>query len=695
MSFAREQVKNRIVDARLVLGEEGREFKFLSPPLDMMSVWMERQMALKQSVKKSGVLDPETVACRDAFLASSLTVLESHAWGQEDMGHAGMIERAVWKYGFYAPIHEYRVRCGTVRRGSVVDGFEGYIEQSIAWYTHLLQRLDVIKESVSEAGGIEVTMSRCSVCIGDLYRYKIQHITVSRGDVSASKDAYVNAIRLWPVMGNPYNQLAVLFHVAEDPFRSLFYYIRSATAREPFPSADQNMSMFLHNALQVNTLPVQVKREGKSSLHEVQGTLGNTCLRIVAMLYLQVDIDAVLEVWKGGLSSMEEYLNRRLQKIRKSVGNTRPVFGKSRMLGDYHSAPGDIQQHSKEFRDPSNLLTMMVHSMVLLMQGKLEHAKCDDSIRSTLARAYGYAIVLDMTGRVASLVGRCRPLLKQTHNSKCIDLVVSDMLVPLLMLLSWIAKDWHIHKDSSLKSLFRLSDTSFVDRALKKFLRGVLSMAHAMSHFADNVARDNGKLSRLSHMGMIRGCPLLETIMDYPLLVVKSKWEEEYGVPFSSRKHRKKAHGLQLSTWTAIHTAWTMVVDVAHHLHEGPVTTCLGDRYDVLRAKIHQVAIERKTQSVSGDAVNSTEHEEPRRQDVDEEEEIIVYTARKSKRTVPQGVENLVDDAFMPHADYNTFSLAAEMAEEVLADEDHVGPSNEYMCCNTPGSEFGNILQYQ
>ena len=648
------------------------------PPAEE-SVWLDQQMKLKLCAKARGPLDPETVECREGFLTSSVTLLEVYIRGNHE--NAGKIERAIWKHGFYVPITEFRMN-----RKRVVDGFSEFIEQAVAWYVHLLERVHVIKASnPGPNGDIDVTMSRCYVYIGDLYRYKIQHVSFSRKDVSESRDAYVNAVQLWPIMGNSYNQLAVLCSVAEDPFRSLFYYIRSATAREPFPSADENMAMFLHKTLQGD---VKLKKQkGKNGMQEVETILGNTCLVIVAMLYLQIDIDSVLEVWSGGSSIIEEYLNRRLQKIRKSAANGKPVFGKSKKVEEL-----TIQQ-SKVFQDPPHALIMMVQSLLLLMQGKLEHAKCADNLRSTLSRSYGYIVVLDVIGRIASLVGRCRPLLKQSHHPACIDLMVSDILMPLLLLLSWIAKDWQVHKESSLKALEHVSDSSRVDQALKKFFRGLLSMAHAMSHVREDVASDTGKLSRLSRTGIIHGCPLLETMMDYPLLVVKRQWEREHEIPFGSRKQRRKAHGLHLGSWTVIHNVWTMILDISEQLHQGPVASYLGDRYNILRMKLHDVTTQQK---------NIPKHDqEPRVLDTaqqEEQQEDIVYVARKPKRPPSRGPERMQDvwlDEPIANEYYNTCCLASEMAEEVLADEDHVGPSDEYLRCTaTPGSDFGNMLHH-
>ena len=650
------------------------------------SVWLKQYARLKQCVKDFGVLNSETVECREAFLASSVQLLNVSVKGQNE--NTGKIERAVWKHGFYVTIHEYRVK-------NIVDGFGDYVEQAIAWYTQLLENVEGIMTSNPENQGGRMTMSRCYVCLGDLYRYKIQHGSFCRKDVNESKDAYVHAIQLRPGMGNSYNQLAVLFSLVDDPFRSLFYYIRSATADEPFPSADDNMSLFLHKTLQGT--PRLKKQKGKNSMHDVERILGNTCLTVIAKLYLQIDIDTVLDVWKHGSHIMEEYLNRRLQRIRKSAGNLKPVFGKSR-----HSEEPMILQQIKQFQDPPHVLIMMVQSLLLLMQGKLEHAKCAENIRSTLTRTYGYIIVLDVTGRIASLVGRCCSLLRQTQHARCIDVLVSEVLVPLLMLVSWISKDWRIHNESSLRAFDQAPDFSCADKALKKFLRGMLSMAQAMSHVADNVAHDGGKLSRVSRTGMIHGCPLLETIMDYPLLVVKQRWEEEHGLPFSSRRPRKKAHGLHVGSWTVIHNVWTMLLDLSQQMQEGPVAAYLGERYDILRMKIHEVVTQQTKQSKQkGPPTHRHNDAECEEVEVEEVEEDIVYVARNPKRPLSRGPErmqeenvSLYDDDAMPQEYYNTHCLASEMAEGVLPDEDHVGPSDEYLLCHSIGSDFGNMLQY-
>lgn len=697
------------------------------------SVWLEQQSRLKQIVSTGCALSSEAVELREAFLTCSLTmllerlsVLGAQTNGTCIVTETGRIERAIWKHGFYVVIHEYRTRLKKQMCGEdSVDNteYEEYIDRSLGWYRDLLDRLEALKGSLLQDGStkrVQITMSRCYVCIGDLCRYRIQlgssmGSEYSHHDIFESRKAYVTGIQLCPTVGNPYNQLAVLSGLVEDTFRSLFYYIRAATAREPFPSADENMSMLLHRVLECDHIPGTTRRKKKSSMHDVETLFGNACLQTIAMLYLQVDIDNVLQIWMNKSNIVEEYFNRRLQKIRKIANSAKPVFGKSRKLSTRGMPDSSFVPHhlSKEFQDPQNSLIMVVHSLLLLMQGKLEHAKCENSLRQTFTRAFGYIVILDLTGRVASLLGRCRHLLKQTHNSKCIDIVVSEILVPLLMLLSWISKDWQIHGDASLKNCQRAcqesdsTNRSCFDHALKKFLRGILSTTHALSPFGGDIERDNGKLSRLSHSGMAYGCPLLEAILDYPLFVVKRRWEKEYNIPFNSRKKRKKAHGFHLATWTVVHNVWTMMLDVAHGLQAGPVALCLGDTYDSLRMKIYKTAIDKNLdkprQLVDRNACCAAE---------EDEEEIIVYEARKPKPTHrgPFGIAGTTrsieqhDDHLVKNVEsrckesaypgyYDMSRLVSEMVEEVLIDEDHVGPSNEHMQYDTTRTEIGNMLQ--
>ncbi len=91
-------------------------------------------------------------------------------------------------------------------------------------------------------------IAECLVCLGDLYRYRHAFCTPRTGEPSApsietslATAYFLDAIRHNAACGKAYNQLAIMACAADSAFEGLALYLRAATAREPFPLAEDNL----------------------------------------------------------------------------------------------------------------------------------------------------------------------------------------------------------------------------------------------------------------------------------------------------------------------------------------------------------------------------------------------------------------------------------------------------------------------
>ena len=747
----------------------------------VVSFWMEAQERIKGLVKDAGSLvdggEPETV--RQEFLRTSLDVIVGILFHEVDVSdgafHAversdahtdgvgapvkylAMVERGLWKYGFYTVIHEYRSLLKVERSIEVMEKFVVFLDGAISWYscvlTEIQGRYDAQSSSRLNEEQIRMVRSRCYVCIGDLHRYKLQYCrpennsTVGGELEKESRDAYIDAIRQWPFMGSPFNQIAVLYGMMADHFRSLFYYVRAATAREAFASAEENMAILLqkvsssgdnvaskaHNSGDNSKKKGGLKKKKKKNGAEVMSsseTITDTnnsnmmteqrWVRVFSMLFFQIDVDNVPRVWQDGYGDLEEYLNRRLQRARKLASRSKPTFGKSRMFSN--DAP--YLHQSRVFQDlkDDSTLMMMVQMLLLLMQGKLEHAKCT-SLRLKLTRAQGYMVVLNLAGRLASLVGRCQSIFtKYQQHPHGVDIVSSEFWLPLVLLLSWISKDWNIHGDASLLMCRQACEDYpknevFFEKTLFKFLGGLASMARALMPHGRHVYGDKGKLSRLSQIGIIHGCTLLEVIVDYPLVVSK-KMRERHGIVDHRvpRRQRDKAFGMHIASWTLIHHLWTMLGEISSQVNETDVSLGFNDTFSGLRKSIAGLVAELVTTGAEeeDDAMDVAIWDNTNDTSMHDQEEDIVYVARKrkeKKRDAPtdhnmivqeqsermmmassMGMEEDVGHGF--DENYNTYRLAHEMAADVLFDDGfEIGPSqvDQFRHEDASGIDIGTI----
>lgn len=83
--------------------------------------------------------------------------------------------------------------------------------------------------------------------------------------------------RLWNI-GNPFNQLAIVYAYQHDFFGAALYYYRALCVRKPFPTAQDNLVRTLGKCLEVDRELWRVRRaeEGNDGPNEGMGAAEDT-----------------------------------------------------------------------------------------------------------------------------------------------------------------------------------------------------------------------------------------------------------------------------------------------------------------------------------------------------------------------------------------------------------------------------------
>lgn len=84
----------------------------------------------------------------------------------------------------------------------------------------------------------------CLIFLGDVARYKDDfHLARNWGVV---RTWYLNACKLMPKNGKPYNQLAVVAVYANRKLDAVYYYIRSLAVSNPILTAKEKLTTIFH-----------------------------------------------------------------------------------------------------------------------------------------------------------------------------------------------------------------------------------------------------------------------------------------------------------------------------------------------------------------------------------------------------------------------------------------------------------------
>ncbi|KAH8251681.1 hypothetical protein KR038_004533 [Drosophila bunnanda] len=114
------------------------------------------------------------------------------------------------------------------------------IEQSTRFYRMMYEKLmaKCVPSSRSESG-VKVVAQRLLICLGDLSRYRVNHVQAT--DYLEAARYYLKAQELVPGNGAPYNQLAVISIYHHKRFDAVYYYVRSLLTSNSIQTAKESL----------------------------------------------------------------------------------------------------------------------------------------------------------------------------------------------------------------------------------------------------------------------------------------------------------------------------------------------------------------------------------------------------------------------------------------------------------------------
>ncbi|KAI4368643.1 hypothetical protein MLD38_017179 [Melastoma candidum] len=107
-----------------------------------------------------------------------------------------------------------------------------------------------------------ISCHRCLIYLGDLARYKglYGEVENKNREFAAASSYYLQAASLWPSIGNPHHQLAILASYSGDDFGTIYRYFRSLAVDSPCSTARDNLIVaFEKNRQNFCQLPVDAK----------------------------------------------------------------------------------------------------------------------------------------------------------------------------------------------------------------------------------------------------------------------------------------------------------------------------------------------------------------------------------------------------------------------------------------------------
>ena len=197
----------------------------------------------------------------------------------------------LWRGCVYTNITTYRSRISKEKKKKgnklalLQQSLDDFLRESIDLYEFMVERyedkLGLYSPTTSQSQGsaapnpddrdaLVPILYRLLISVGDLYRYK--------EDWSKAEFVYNRASRLAPGMGQPYNQLAVIFQQKEGRLYcvALYYYARSIlSVHEPFSTSRGNVERLLKsNREWLATLPMVDWSTTSSSSNNMNKTAG-------------------------------------------------------------------------------------------------------------------------------------------------------------------------------------------------------------------------------------------------------------------------------------------------------------------------------------------------------------------------------------------------------------------------------------
>ena len=559
-------------------------------------------------------------------------------------------------------------------------------------------------------------ISRCCICIGDLYRYKMPEVMEQEVQTCREKayQSYMESARKSSWMGNSYNQLAVIHGMLDEDVYAAYLYLRAITAAEPFTVARSNLDMLLGKVqneksmihrLSGSILTPKAGRKGqeeknqlgKKGLNTVERMAGQRYMLLLSQICNGIDVDSIPRLLDQGSHDIEEYLNRKLQKIKKLVATSKPVFGKAR-----RPVNADLKSYrAYDFQMPK--LPMVVSSsLLLIIKGRLGHQESGGSTaRNISAKSYGNLIVLDLAFRLARVVGRSQHVMTVDENNVGLDAICSEFLFPLLLCLSFVHENLQNQGDTFFSTIMDVcglleKNSKIVDKFFKKLWQSLASCTDVLRPVALKIQEAGIQGKHLSQSGLVVGSSILQDLADLPEKR-KIDWILENNIVSEQPKQRKskskknqRVQNLHVMTKRVLFGTWSLLENLTMVIRNDEEFPSLR-KYRHFLVQLDQSVSPKEEcketpamcQRVEKDKEGNSS---PIMEDGEVEDEHIVYAPRQSTKKLGIRVGDQNTRMHRPLPDLMEIEmheeededgagrLAHEMATEVLL-MDEIGPS--------------------
>ncbi|XP_031385578.1 protein SMG7 [Punica granatum] len=267
--------------------------KMSAPPREIAQRLHEKNIELDSRRRKSAQarvpLDPNIwQQMRENY---ETIILEDHAFSEQHN-----IEHALWQL-HYKKIEELRAHYSAAQ-ASVQGGkgparpdriakirlqFKTFLSEATGFYHDLIMKIRAkyglplgyfseesenrivmekdVKKSAEMKKGL-ISCHRCLIYLGDLARYKglYGEANSKSREYTAASSYYLQAASLWPSIGNPHHQLAILASYSGDDFLTVYRYFRSLAVDNPCSTARDNLIVaFEKNRQSFAQLPGDIK----------------------------------------------------------------------------------------------------------------------------------------------------------------------------------------------------------------------------------------------------------------------------------------------------------------------------------------------------------------------------------------------------------------------------------------------------
>ncbi|XP_048133145.1 nonsense-mediated mRNA decay factor SMG7-like isoform X2 [Rhodamnia argentea] len=171
----------------------------------------------------------------------------------------------------------------------------------------------------ADAKKVLISCHRCLIYLGDLARYKglYGEPDSKAREFAAASSYYVQAASLWPSIGNPHHQLAILASYSGDDLVTIYRYFRSLAVDSPCSTARDNLIVAFEKNRQsysqlhgdANTSTVRsAGKESKANSHDTYKSLCICFVRLNGILFTRTSLETFAEVLSLVVTSLCDLL---------------------------------------------------------------------------------------------------------------------------------------------------------------------------------------------------------------------------------------------------------------------------------------------------------------------------------------------------------------------------------------------------